>query len=1095
MSYITNQLAGNITVSGELLPSSNTLSLGSPTQTFGNLYVGPDSIVISNPNPSVPPTDISISAGNLLVINRGGLAIKDDTGLFDVFQLDPVGTLTIRSNVSVNPLTSAVAIIGNTTGDINEPQNTGVMLHLTGLDSSPARIYNDAYGSNAYAAFIGRRARGTAAVPLQVLTGDIITRIGANPYSTDSFASISTTRIDMVATENQTDTAKGSNVQIWATPIGSNVIARIATFGTNGIQLAADVSIVGDLSISGNSSFIGTTTSLGDVLTYGNLLTYGNTVTYGTLTTNGNAQIQGPTTFSGNVTAIKGIVFSDGSNVTTAGVSYINPGSGLAVTSAANNGINLTTSAVLGIAGTVNQVYVNRTGGNVTLSLPQDLNTNSSPFFGNLTVGNLTVTGNITATQATELQVTNRVIYAANGAITTSAMDLGGFVLGNSEVAASMLYSASPPGWNFNTDIYAQGNVYIGTDGIGDLHARTAYISSNLEIGIAPPVEFPNANLQVTGTAPNAIQVTIQNILADPNASSDFVATADSGDDTTNYVDFGINSSNYSSVEYSAQKALDGYFYSSDSNLVISTAAVGKQIVFTTGGIQTANIAAVVDSGRWIFGGADDLATKVQIDGGLKVSGNVVAGNVTVLNALSVPFVDSTITKSAQPNITSLGLLSSIDVNGNAGFRSSISVIGTARIENSVTNASAFAQTLNVAGLSYANQFVSNLGVTTGSTLNVGTVARVNSLISNTTVQVIGTLTSQSIVNNTGIQSATLNVTGAAQVDSMTTNLLTSTNTFNVVGLAITDSLLNNVRITTQTINSTSLATFNNLVSNTNTTTATLNTTGVAQVNSLISNTNIFGSTLQSSSLTTVNQLISNTSITTSTLNSTGAAVVSSLVSNSTVQAASGVIAGTFTSNTSVTAPAVNATTALWGQTVYSNTSITAAATLTAQSVVSNSSIAGQTLNLTGALQAGSIQGAGNLVIGSVNANVSVYATKFYGDGSGLTGIAIPPVYSNINVASYLTGPILIGNLTVGNVVISNVGNINAGNVNINQLAEPQANADAATKFYVDSKTGNISGIGNLTVSNTTISTSTADANILIDPNGTGTFVIVGSNG
>ncbi|CAB4138066.1 hypothetical protein UFOVP328_259 [uncultured Caudovirales phage] len=112
-------------------------------------------------------------------------------------------------------------------------------------------------------------------------------------------------------------------------------------------------------------------------------------------------------------------------------------------------------------------------------------------------------------------------------------------------------------------------------------------------------------------------------------------------------------------------------------------------------------------------------------------------------------------------------------------------------------------------------------------------------------------------------------------------------------------------------------------------------------------------------------------------------------------------------------------------------------------------------------------------------------------------GVNISFANANVGINTNTPGSALevAGNLTVGNVVISNVGNINAGNVNINQLAEPQANADAATKFYVDSKTGNISGIGNLTVSNTTISTSTADANILIDPNGTGTFVIVGTNG
>jgi hypothetical protein len=107
--------------------------------------------------------------------------------------------------------------------------------------------------------------------------------------------------------------------------------------------------------------------------------------------------------------------------------------------------------------------------------------------------------------------------------------------------------------------------------------------------------------------------------------------------------------------------------------------------------------------------------------------------------------------------------------------------------------------------------------------------------------------------------------------------------------------------------------------------------------------------------------------------------------------------------------------------------------------------------------------------------------------------------FANTNIGINTVSPNsefeVVGDITVGNIVISNVGNINAGNVNIGNLAEPVANTDAATKFYVDTVSGNISGIGNLTVTDTTISTSTANANILIDPNGTGTFVIVGTNG
>jgi hypothetical protein len=101
-----------------------------------------------------------------------------------------------------------------------------------------------------------------------------------------------------------------------------------------------------------------------------------------------------------------------------------------------------------------------------------------------------------------------------------------------------------------------------------------------------------------------------------------------------------------------------------------------------------------------------------------------------------------------------------------------------------------------------------------------------------------------------------------------------------------------------------------------------------------------------------------------------------------------------------------------------------------------------------------------------------------------------------INTASPASELEVAGDLTVGNVVISNIGNINAGNVYINNLADPVANSDAATRSYVLSQVaGNVTSIGNLTVNDTTITTVTANANINIDPDGTGTFVIIGTNG
>ena len=111
---------------------------------------------------------------------------------------------------------------------------------------------------------------------------------------------------------------------------------------------------------------------------------------------------------------------------------------------------------------------------------------------------------------------------------------------------------------------------------------------------------------------------------------------------------------------------------------------------------------------------------------------------------------------------------------------------------------------------------------------------------------------------------------------------------------------------------------------------------------------------------------------------------------------------------------------------------------------------------------------------------------------------------------SYLSGQMLNSNLnrdgidltisnanvTIGSVTFANVGNIDAGSVNINNLADPVANADAATRGFVLSQiSGNVTTIGNLVINDTTITTNTANANINIDPNGTGTFTIIGTNG
>lgn len=88
----------------------------------------------------------------------------------------------------------------------------------------------------------------------------------------------------------------------------------------------------------------------------------------------------------------------------------------------------------------------------------------------------------------------------------------------------------------------------------------------------------------------------------------------------------------------------------------------------------------------------------------------------------------------------------------------------------------------------------------------------------------------------------------------------------------------------------------------------------------------------------------------------------------------------------------------------------------------------------------------------------------------------------------------VVGVFRVGNVTIDSTGNIDAGNVNINDLAEPVANSDAATKFYVDNMGAN-SDIGNFVFANDTITLSTSPANITIEPTANSLLIIDTTSG
>jgi hypothetical protein len=135
-----------------------------------------------------------------------------------------------------------------------------------------------------------------------------------------------------------------------------------------------------------------------------------------------------------------------------------------------------------------------------------------------------------------------------------------------------------------------------------------------------------------------------------------------------------------------------------------------------------------------------------------------------------------------------------------------------------------------------------------------------------------------------------------------------------------------------------------------------------------------------------------------------------------------------------------------------------------------------------------------------INSNVANVTLDVVGNiaggNLGITGLV--SVTGNATAGNVLTGGLIsaTGNVTGGNVIVGNIllpatGNITVGNVKITNLATPTANADAATKLYVDSAVGSVSGnvIGNAIPLGTPTDGSLAGNTVAYDGWTTATFV------
>jgi hypothetical protein len=117
-------------------------------------------------------------------------------------------------------------------------------MQLTSKQNTPARVLIDSIGTSntSYSIIAGRTARGTIGAPTATQNNDILLRIAGNSYGTTGYAPFGDARIDFVASENRSDTNRGSRIRFWNTPNGSNVVSEIASFNSDSVTFTGTVS-------------------------------------------------------------------------------------------------------------------------------------------------------------------------------------------------------------------------------------------------------------------------------------------------------------------------------------------------------------------------------------------------------------------------------------------------------------------------------------------------------------------------------------------------------------------------------------------------------------------------------------------------------------------------------------------------------------------------------------------------------------------------------------------------------------------------------------------------------------------------------------
>ncbi len=234
-----------------------------------------------------------------------------------------------------------------------------------------------------------------------------------------------------------------------------------------------------------------------------------------------------------------------------------------------------------------------------------------------------------------------RGLFSGTGSITynsaTGAFSLGGgtggfWLLGGNNVSGLQTIGTTSnydlPFITNNAErmrISTAGNVGIGA---------SSFNNGNPERLLIDAGNSTSYNLvYAKGSVNNYLQFNIQNHHGGQSASSDIVATANNGSETTNFINMGINSGGYANTSLIGGTNT-AYLYSTGTTLAIGNASANHNLVFFNGGVAAANEAIRVDASGNVGIANTNPQAKLDVGGAVKLG---TAGTV-ITNMIKTSF-------------------------------------------------------------------------------------------------------------------------------------------------------------------------------------------------------------------------------------------------------------------------------------------------------------------------------------------------------------------------------------------------------------------------------------------------------------------------